>query len=74
MASGPERNHEAYNESGLFNLGWTSLDNIITINMGLWWLTLAADTHTQMHTQVGCDARTRVKLINLIIHLVPYWS
>ena len=27
----PERNHEAYNKSGLLNLGWTSLDNIITI-------------------------------------------
>ena len=27
----PERNHEAYNKSGLLNLGWASLDNIITI-------------------------------------------
>ena len=31
MARRPERNHEAYNESGLVNLGLTSLYIIITI-------------------------------------------
>ena len=31
MAGRPERNHEAYNESGLLNLGLFSLDIIITI-------------------------------------------
>ena len=31
MARRPERNHEAYSESGLLNLGLTSLDNTITI-------------------------------------------
>ena len=38
MARRPERNHEAYNKSGLLNIGLTSLDR------GL--------THTHTHTHV----------------------
>ena len=61
MARRPERNHEAYNESGLLNLGLTSLDIIITI----WAYQVENETHLLLDcSKYSSQRRTFLNRIN----------